>query len=242
MLDAESSTERINRIWFVTGGSTGIGAATVRMAIEAGDRVAVTARSTSKLAELVSTYGSHRVLALPCDVTDWDAQRDAVARALAWQGRLDVVMANAGVAIGSSFLGGDDTPEAWREMILTNIFGAAATVRLTLPALVESRGHLLLTGSVAGRSTSASSLYAATKWSVTGMAQMIRNQIVGTGVRVSLIAPGVVETPLWGGSSPTGMPALQPEDVARAVLYAVNQPERVDVNEILVRPTGQPII
>jgi len=107
-----------------------------------------------------------------------------------------------------------------------------------LPMLAETGGHLLLTGSVAGRVLRPGSLYSATKWAVSAMAASIRAECVGTGVRVTLIQPGLTDT---GPVSPgrAADPKLDPADVARAVLYAVGQPAGVDVSEIVIRPTGQ---
>ncbi len=234
------SSENNERVFLITGASSGIGAATARHAVAAGFRVALAARSQDRLEALVSELGgSQHALAVACDVADWDSQRQMVDSVLAEFGRIDVVFANAGLSKGSLYYGGDDTPDAWREMILTNMFGPAATARLTLPELVRRKGHVLLTGSVAGRVTSTQNLYSATKWGITGMAQTLRQQLVGTGVRVTLIAPGMVETPFWP-TTPSS-PMLQPDDVARAVLYAVGQPAHVDVNEVLLRPAGQQI-
>jgi len=157
-----------------------------------------------------------------------------VRRALDAFGRLDVAFANAGFGAGRSFLA--STPEHWRSMILTNVYGAALTIRATLPALKESRGHLLLTSSVAGRRVLPGSLYSATKWAVTAMGEAARQELDETGVRVTLIEPGMVDTEFF--ENPVS-DALQAGDVARAVLYAVSQPPHVDVNEILVRPTAQ---
>ena len=114
--------------------------------------------------------------------------------------------------------------------------GVAMTIRATLPALKESRGHLVLTSSVAGRRALPGSLYSATKWAVTAMGEAARLELNETGVRVTVIEPGMVDTPFFE-QRPSD--ALQPEDVARAIMYAVSQPAHVDVNEILVRPTSQ---
>ncbi|MFM8883625.1 MAG: SDR family oxidoreductase, partial [Solirubrobacterales bacterium] len=130
-----------------------------------------------------------------------------------------------------------DSPEHWREMVLTNVLGAAYTVRATFDAVRESRGHFLLTGSVAGRVAIPGSLYSSTKWAVAGMGQSLRAELAGTGVRVTVIAPGMVDTPFFDQKPAEGI--LVDEDIAGAVLWAVSQPERVDVNEILVRPTAQ---
>ena len=121
-------------------------------------------------------------------------------------------------------------------MVLTNVLGAAFTIRATLPALKDSKGHLLLTGSVAGRRAIPGSLYSSTKWAVTGMGESVRQELNGTGVRTTLIEPGMVETPFFDNP---GEGRLEADDIARAVLYAVSQPPHVDVNEVLIRPTAQ---
>ena len=149
-------------------------------------------------------------------------------------GRIDVAFANAGFGAKRGFLA--ESPEHWRSMVLTNVYGAALTIRATLPALTESRGHLVLTGSVAGRRALPGSLYSATKWAVTAMGEAVRQELNDTGVRVTLVEPGMVDTPFFD-QRPTD--ALTPDDVARAVMYAVSQPAHVDVNEILIRPTAQ---
>ena len=125
-----------------------------------------------------------------------------------------------------------------REMVLTNVLGVAYTIRATMPALRESKGHLLLTSSVAGRRALQGSLYSATKFSVTAMGEAARLDLNGSGVRVTLIEPGMVDTPFF--DDPPKIEALKADDVARAVMYAVAQPPHVDINEILIRPTDQP--
>jgi len=222
-------------VFLITGASSGIGAATARHAVEAGYRVVLAARSRDRLAGLADELGGEdHALALECDVTEWDQQQAMVERTLDRFGRLDVAFANAGFGAARSFLA--ESPEQWRSMVLTNVYGVALTIRATLPALKEARGHLLLTGSVAGRRALPGSLYSATKWAVTAMGEAARLELNETGVRVTLIEPGMVDTPFFS-ERPTG--ALEPDDVARAVMFAVSQPPHVDVNEILVRPTAQ---
>jgi NADP-dependent 3-hydroxy acid dehydrogenase YdfG len=145
-----------------------------------------------------------------------------------------VVFANAGFGAPRGFLESDT--EHWRAMLLTNVYGAALTIRATLPAVRDTRGHVLLTGSVAGRRALPGSLYSATKWAVTAMGESLRQEVDGTGIRVTLIEPGMVDTPFFD-NRPEG--ALEADDIARAVMFAVSQPPHVDVNEILVRPTSQ---
>ncbi|HYF24291.1 MAG TPA: SDR family oxidoreductase [Baekduia sp.] len=225
-------------VFLITGASTGIGAATARQAAQAGFRLVLAARSEDKLQGLAQELGGEeRAIAVRCDVTEWDQQEAMVARTLAQFGRLDIAFANAGFGAARGFLA--ETPEHWKSMVLTNVYGAALTVRAALPALKESRGHLLLTGSVAGRRALPGSLYSCTKWAVTAMGEAARQELNDTGIRVTLIEPGMVDTPFF--ESKPSIEALQPDDIARAVMYAVSQPPHVDVNEILVRPTAQPV-
>jgi NADP-dependent 3-hydroxy acid dehydrogenase YdfG len=219
----------------ITGASSGIGAATARHAAADGYRVVLAARSRDRLSELADELGgSERALALECDVTEWDQQEAMVQETLARFGRLDVAFANAGFGATRGFL--EESPEHWRAMVLTNVYGAALTIRAALPALKDARGHLLLTGSLAGRRALPGSLYSATKWAITAMGESARQELGGTGVRVTVIEPGIVDTAFF---SQRPSQALQADDVARAVMFAVSQPPHVDVNEILVRPTGQ---
>ena len=223
-------------VFLITGASSGIGAATARHAAQAGYRVVLAARTRERLTALADELGGpDRALALECDVTEWEQQRAMVVETLARFDRLDVAFANAGFGATRGFL--EESPEHWRSMVLTNVYGAALTIRATLPALKDSRGHLLLTGSVAGRRALPGSLYSATKWAVTAMGESARQELNGTGVRVTLIEPGSVDTPFF---SKRPSDALEPDDIARAVMFAVSQPPHVDVNEILVRPTAQP--
>jgi NADP-dependent 3-hydroxy acid dehydrogenase YdfG len=123
-------------------------------------------------------------------------------------------------------------------MVLTNVYGCALTIRATRAALIESKGHLLLTSSVAGRRALPGSLYSATKHAVTAMGEAARLDFNDTGVRVTLIEPGAVDTPFF--DNPPKIRALEADDVARAVMFAISQPPHIDVNEILIRPTAQP--
>jgi NADP-dependent 3-hydroxy acid dehydrogenase YdfG len=228
-------TSQAGPVIVITGASSGIGAATARRASADGWRVVLGARSLDRLEELASLLGGgERALAVRCDVTRWEDQQRLVAEALGAFGRIDAAFVNAGFGGPRGFLAG--TVEQWREMILTNVYGAALTIRATLPALRESRGHLLLTSSVAGRRVLPGSLYSVTKHAVTAMAEAARQDVDGTGIRVTSIEPGMTDTPFFD-QRPTD--ALLDDDIARAVMYALSQPPHVDVNEILVRPTAQ---
>jgi NADP-dependent 3-hydroxy acid dehydrogenase YdfG len=224
-----------NGVFLITGASTGIGEATARRAVEVDYRVVLGARSIDKLEALAAELGgSEKAIAQRCDVTEWADQEALVQAALERFGRLDVALANAGFGATRGFL--EETPEFWKSMVLTNVYGCALTIRATLPFLKESKGHLLLTGSVAGRRALPGSLYSATKWAVTAMGEAARQELNGTGVRVTLIEPGSVDTPFFDNPPEA---ALEPDDIARAILYAVSQPPHVDVNELLIRPTSQ---
>lgn len=224
-----------DRVFLITGASSGIGAASARHAVTAGWRVVLAARSIERLEELADELGGpERALAVRCDVTDWSDQQRLVAAALEHFGHLDVAFANAGFGGARGFL--EDTPAHWREMVLTNVYGVALTIRASIPALTASRGHLLITSSVAGRRVIPGSLYSVTKHAVTAMGEAARQDLHGSGIRVTLIEPGMTDTPFF-----EKRPAepLEADDIARAVMYAVSQPVHVNVNEILIRPTAQ---
>jgi NADP-dependent 3-hydroxy acid dehydrogenase YdfG len=221
----------MDRVFLIAGASSGIGAATARLAAEAGYRLVLGARSEDKLSALTAELGG---ISVPCDVTHYPDVVAMVERARTAFGRIDVVFANAGIGHPRGFEAGD--PEDAKQAVLTNVYGVYATIRATAAALRATRGHLVITSSVAGRRALKGSLYSATKFAVTGMAEAARQDFNGTGVRTTLIAPGMVET--------EGFPhdledPLTAEDIARTVLFAVSQPPHMDINEILIRPTAQ---
>src|SRR5690349_4227418 len=227
-------------VLLITGASSGIGAATARAAAPT-HRVVLAARSIEPMQELATELGgSDSALAVACDVTEWDqveAMRDA---ALEQFGRIDAVFANAGFGAARGFL--KESPEQWRSMVLTNVYGVALTIRATLPHLLErGDGHFLITSSIAGRRVLPGSLYSATKWAATAIGEALRQELRqmhdNHGIRVTLIEPGMVDTPFFDNRP--GKSALSDEDIARAVMFALEQPEGVDLNEILIRPITQ---
>ena len=223
-----------NPVMLITGASSGIGAQAARAAAKAGYRLVLAARSVNKLAALQQELGGEdSVLTVSCDVQNGDDQKQMVVQALDTFGRIDVVFANAGRGGEPGGFSKAD-PDVWKDMILTNVLGVGLTVQHCLPALRESKGHLLLTGSAAGRTTIPGSMYSATKWAVSAIGYGVREELRGSGIRVTLIEPGMVDTPFF--DEPPAH-ALKSEDIANAVMYAVAQPAHVDVNEILVRPT-----
>jgi NADP-dependent 3-hydroxy acid dehydrogenase YdfG len=227
------------RVLFVTGASTGIGAATARWAVAAGDRVVLLARRREALDALAAELGAEHAHALACDVTDWEQVEAAAATALERFGRIDVVFANAGFGATRGFL--NESPEHWRAMVLTNVLGVAHTIRATLPHLLErGTGHYVITSSIAGRRSLPGSLYSATKWAATGIGQSLRGELremhQNTAIRVTLIEPGAVDTPFFDNP---GEGRLGPDDIASTVMWALDQPAHVDVSEVLILPTAQ---
>lgn len=224
------------RVMVITGASDGIGAATARRAVAGGWRVVLAARRRPLLDELAAELGGPDVaLPVTCDVTEWDQVSALADRALDSFGRIDAVVANAGFGATRGFLA--ESPEFWKSMVLTNVYGAAITLRACIPALTESRGHAVLMGSISGRQVGTGSLYSCTKWAVTAMAEAARKELLGTGVRVTLVAPGVVDTAFY--DNPPGGDPLVVDDVAGAVMYALSQPPHVGINEIYMRPVEQ---
>ena len=220
-------------VLLITGASSGIGAATARAAAKEGYKLVLAARSKDKLTALAQELGPENVLTYELDVTNMAQQQAMVEHALETFGRLDAIFANAGRG-GSPGGFSEADHNAWHEMILTNIYGVGLTIQACLPALKRSKGHVLMTGSAAGRTTIPGSMYSATKWAVTGIGYNLREELRGSGMRVTLIEPGVVDTPFFDEPP---QHSLADRDVANAVVYALTQPAHVDVNEILIRPT-----
>ena len=236
-----------DRTVLVTGASSGIGAATVRQLSGAGASVLACARRAERLDALVAeTAGAPgRVVAHPLDVTDHDALRDAVRRCGKELGGPDAVVANAGVVGGGDV--GEADLEAWRRLLDVDVLGLMATVALSLPALraaaaAGSAADVVLVGSASGRRVASpgSPAYAAAKHAVTGFAEALRQEVHGDGVRVTLLEPGFVDTEATAGKDWGDVEPLAADDVAGLVVHALALPPRVQLSEVLVRPTSQP--
>jgi NADP-dependent 3-hydroxy acid dehydrogenase YdfG len=227
-------------VLLITGASSGIGAATARAA-SSKYRLVLAARREEELEQLAEELGgAERAIAVRCDVTEWDEVQALAATALERFGRIDAVFANAGFGATRGFL--EESPEHWRSMVLTNVYGVALTIRATLPHLLErGDGHFLVTSSVAGRRALPGSLYSATKWAATAIGESLRQELRqmhdNHGIKVTLIEPGMVDTPFFDNRP--GDSALGDDDIARAVMFALEQPDGVDLNEILIRPITQ---
>ncbi|MEV6762914.1 SDR family oxidoreductase [Streptomyces sp. NPDC051105] len=224
----------------ITGGGSGIGAAVGRQLLDAGHRVAVTGRGEQRLRAFASELGDpDGLLTIVGDSAEYADVQAAVDSTLKAYGRLDTVVANAGFATHDTVADGD--PAGWAQMVLTNVLGPALLIRAAVDALKASRGRIVLVGSVAGFVNTPGNLYGATKWAVTGLAENTRRQVTEFGIGVTLVAPGRVETPFWdaNGSLPPGL-LLTADQIADSVVWAIRQPDGVDVNTIVVRPLGQP--
>jgi NADP-dependent 3-hydroxy acid dehydrogenase YdfG len=228
-------------VTLITGGSSGIGAAAARRLLALGHRVTITGRDQDRLDRFTKELGEPAgLLALTGDASDHEAVFAAVDATKVHFGRLDNVVANAGFATHDTLADGD--PAGWREMVLTNVLGPALLIRAALPALKETRGRIVLVGSVAGFVNTPGNIYGATKWAVTGLAENTRRMVTGDGVGVTLIAPGRVETAFWEGLG--GLPEghlLSADEIAGTVVWAIGQPDGVDINTVVVRPIGQPV-
>ncbi|MEJ2532256.1 MAG: SDR family oxidoreductase [Halioglobus sp.] len=218
---------------FITGASSGIGAATARAAVVAGWNVAMMARSEDKLRALERELGDS-ALALPGDATELTAQEEAVSATVGRFGGLDAAFANAGTGIEKPGTEAGD-PDEWRSVVDLNIMALLYTARATIPELRKSKGHLILTGSAAGRTHIKGSIYGATKWFVHGYGGNIAEEMREWGGKCTVIAPGMVDTPFFSEPKPD---KIQPEDVADAVIYALDQRDSASIREIAIMPTG----
>jgi NADP-dependent 3-hydroxy acid dehydrogenase YdfG len=227
-------------VLLITGASSGIGAATARMAADR-YRLVLAARRREALEDLATELGgAEAAIAVPCDVTEWDQVEALATRGLDEFGRIDAVFANAGFGATRGFL--EESPEHWRSMVLTNVLGPALTIRATLPHMLErGDGHFLITSSVAGRRSLPGSLYSATKFGATAIGEALRQELRqvrdNDRIKVTLIEPGITDTEFFDDKPAEW--ALRDEDIAREVLHALTAPPGVEINEILIRPTAQ---
>ena len=232
-----------NRVALVTGATRGIGAAVAAALVGAGARVVITGRAAAgaeaaaaALAAGGAAAGEDRVLGVGADVRDAGAMRAAVATALERFGRLDVVVANAGLGRMASIVELDEA--AWHDVIDTNLTGAYHTVRASVAALAASRGILITIGSLAGSHAFAGgAAYNASKFGLLGFTEAVMHDLRDVDVRMSTIMPGSVATEFSGRAPDDGDGwRLRPEDVAAAVLYLLRTPARALPSRIELRP------
>jgi NADP-dependent 3-hydroxy acid dehydrogenase YdfG len=224
-----------DRVVLITGASSGFGAAVARMVVERGGRVVLGARRLERLEELQRELGAESAAILRTDVTVDEDVRALVALARERFGRLDVVFANAGFGGGGTVAEGD--PELWRTMLMTNVYGAAITVRYAIDLLLAGdEPHVVFVSSVAGRIVPAqrNHMYAASKFAVEALGDGLRKELTGR-VRVTIVEPGAADTEFadWPGQ------VLSAEDVARSIVFALEQPAHVAINNLMLRPLTQ---
>jgi len=233
-------------VGIVTGGLSGIGAAAAVEFARLGARMVLVGHETGRDANVVGRvreYGGEALIET-ADVRDAVAQEAVARRALAEWGRIDFLLANAGISEQGRVAEGD--PARWRAVVETNLLGAMYSCRAVLPTmLVQQWGHIFITSSVSGREAYAGeAVYSATKSGLIGFGHALRLELLNTGVRVTIIEPGLVDTPLIR-DNPTVRPLLEageplsPLDVARAIVYAFQQPAHVALSEIVIRPRDQ---
>ena len=218
---------------FITGASSGIGAATARAAVASGWNVGLFARSHDKLANLADDLGSAARI-YTGDATNMDDQTNAVAAMMADFGQINAVFANAGMGVDHAGAQDGDLDE-WERVVDLNIMGLLKTVKATLPHLKATQGHMVLTGSAAGRMHLSGSVYGATKWFVHGFGGNLAKEMSDWGGRCTVVAPGMVDTAFFSEPKPD---KLQPQDVADAVMHALNAPKRANIQEMFLMPTA----
>jgi NADP-dependent 3-hydroxy acid dehydrogenase YdfG len=233
-------------VGIITGGLSGIGAAAAVEFARAGGRMILTDRSLVNADDAVERVRAEggEAICIAADVRDAGSHDQAVQQALTMWGRINFLLANAGVAEQSRVATGD--PDRWRTVIETNLLGTIYSTHAVLPTMLgQGSGHVLIMASVSGREAYVGEpVYIASKWGLVGFAHSLRLELLETAIRVTLIEPGMVDTPLTRGN-PKIRPLLEqidpltPEDVARAVVFAFQQPERVAISEVVVRPQAQ---
>jgi NADP-dependent 3-hydroxy acid dehydrogenase YdfG len=230
----------------ITGGASGIGAATAIEFGRLGARLALLDVSTEwhEVEERVRAAGGH-ASTISCDVSHPRAVEAAVQDAVAELGGLDFVVANAGIAEQSLIATGD--PERWAAVVSTNLLGSMHTVRATLPLMRrQHRGHVLIVASVSGREAYVGEpAYIASKFGLIGFAHALRMEAAGYGVRVTVVEPGSVATPLTMDNPIIRplMDTIQPlaaADVARCLVFAYQQPPHAVISELVIRPLNEP--
>jgi NADP-dependent 3-hydroxy acid dehydrogenase YdfG len=248
---SEERPDLRGKVAVITGASGGIGAAIARALAERGARLALSARRAEPLealAERLRAEHAAEVLALPGDVRDEPHVEGLVRAALERWGQIDILVPNAGAGYRAPIAAGD--PTRWKQLLDVNVYGVLLTLRYGVPPmLARHAGHVVLLSSVAGRVTQAANgVYSATKCAVNAIAEALRQEVTREGVRVTWIEPGVVATAFQdvaGYSSELRRRLLEEQrplsadDVARAVIFALEQPAHVSINELLIRPSDQ---
>ncbi|HDI0101205.1 TPA: SDR family oxidoreductase [Staphylococcus aureus] len=225
-----------DKIAVVTGAGSGIGEAIATLLHEEGVKVILAGRNKDKLQNVANQLAQDSVKVVPTDVTKKEEVDELIKIAQQTFGGLDIVINSAGQMLSSKIT--DYQVDEWDSMIDVNIKGTLYTAQAALPTMLEqSSGHLINIASISGfEVTKSSTIYSATKAAVHTITQGLEKELAKTGVKVTSISPGMVDTAITVAYNPTDRKKLEPQDIAEAVLYALTQPKHVNVNEITVRP------
>ncbi|WP_411906606.1 SDR family oxidoreductase [Staphylococcus aureus] len=225
-----------DKIAVVTGAGSGIGEAIATLLHEEGAKVVLAGRNKDKLQNVANQLAQDSVKVVPTDVTKKEEVDELIKMAQQTFGGLDIVINSAGQMLSSKIT--DYQVDEWDSMIDVNIKGTLYTAKAALPTMLEqSSGHLINIASISGfEVTKSSTIYSATKAAVHTITQGLEKDLAKTGVKVTSISPGMVDTAITATYNPTDRKKLEPQDIAEAVLYALTQPKHVNVNEITVRP------
>lgn len=225
-----------DKIAVVTGAGSGIGEAIATLLHEEGAKVVLVGRNKDKLQNVANQLAQDSVKVVPTDVTKKEEVDELIKMAQQTFGGLDIVINSAGQMLSSKIT--DYQVDEWDSMIDVNIKGTLYTAKAALPTMLEqSSGHLINIASISGfEVTKSSTIYSATKAAVHTITQGLEKELAKTGVKVTSISPGMVDTAITATYNPTDRKKLEPQDIAEAVLYALTQPKHVNVNEITVRP------
>ncbi|MEK3908110.1 SDR family oxidoreductase [Oceanobacillus sp. FSL K6-0127] len=223
----------------VTGASSGIGVAIAKQLANEGADVVLAARRKDKLEQVVkeiNSLGKGKALAVSTDVSQQNNVDSMVDYAIEAFGKIDIYVNNAGL-VGDGIVRNENV-KAWEQMIDVNIKGVLYGTHAVLPGMIErSSGHIINISSVSGQEvTKSTTVYSATKFAVRAISMGLEKELARTGVRVTNISPGMVETERNSERLPNDRKPLQTDDIAKAVIYALTQPDYVNVNEITVRP------
>ncbi|HDD2839144.1 TPA: SDR family oxidoreductase [Staphylococcus aureus] len=225
-----------DKVAVVTGAGSGIGEAIETLLHEEGVKVILAGRNKDKLQNVANQLAQDSVKVVPTDVTKKEEVDELIKIAQQTFGGLDIVINSAGQMLSSKIT--DYQVDEWDSMIDVNIKGTLYTAQAALPTMLEqSSGHLINIASISGfEVTKSSTIYSATKAAVHTITQGLEKELAKTGVKVTSISPGMVDTAITAAYNPTDRKKLEPQDIAEAVLYALTQPKHVNVNEITVRP------
>ncbi|HDE6544962.1 TPA: SDR family oxidoreductase [Staphylococcus aureus] len=225
-----------DKVAVVTGAGSGIGEAIATLLHEEGVKVILAGRNKDKLQNVANQLAQDSVKVVPTDVTKKEEVDELIEIAQQTFGGLDIVINSAGQMLSSKIT--DYQVDEWDSMIDVNIKGTLYTAQAALPTMLEqSSGHLINIASISGfEVTKSSTIYSATKAAVHTITQGLEKELAKTGVKVTSISPGMVDTAITAAYNPTDRKKLEPQDIAEAVLYALTQPKHVNVNEITVRP------